>query len=165
MANSVGGKLRLDAEVYFLTVNEKVRVEDAKVYFHLKGYQRARVTHLDVENRVIGKIIHRGRGNMLEIQGIKGGIRIHPKEEREITLGDKKIKVKELEICCPLLNKVLKPGETTRTWVGRKFDGIYVGFRKNEVSKIERTVEKEFGVKPLKHLEKKPEKVRKSTGS
>lgn len=156
MTAQLSGKLRLDAEVYFLTADEKVRVGDARVYFHLKGYERACVTHLDVENRVIGKIIHRGRGNMLEIKGIEGGIVVWPKEEREITLADKKIKVKALEIRCSLLNDVLKPGETTRTWVGRKFDGIYVGFRKEQISRMERTVEKNFGLKPLEHLEKRP---------
>lgn len=29
----------------------------------------------------------------------------------------------------PPLSKVLKPRETTRTWVGGKFGGIYIGFK------------------------------------
>lgn len=86
---------------------------------------------------VVGKIrldadvfSHRGRGNFLDIRGVAGGIVITPKVEREVKLNDKPILIKGLEIVCPFLEGVLELGETTRTWVGRKFDGIYIGFQK-----------------------------------
>jgi len=56
----------------------------------------------------------------------------------------------------PLLNKVLEEGKSTRVWVGRKYDGIYIGFRKEEIEKLEKVALEKFGIKPLKKLEKPP---------
>lgn len=151
----VVGKTRLDADVYFLTEDGKERLEDVGVYVHVKGYERARVTHLDVESKPVKKVVHRGRGNFLDIRGIAGGIVITPKVEREVKLDDRVILIEGLEILCPFLDGVLEPGETTRTSVGRKFDGIYIGFRREQILKLEKRAAIEFGVQPLKRLEKR----------
>lgn len=65
------------------------------------------------------------------------------------------ILIEGLKILCPFLDGVLEPGETTRTWVGRKFDGIYIGFRKERILKLERRAATKFGVRPLQHLEER----------
>jgi hypothetical protein len=147
------GKIGIDAEVYLVFQEEKLKVKEASVYVHVKGYMRARVTHVDVENRALGKIIHRGRGNMLEITGVQGGIAIRPKHVTEMDLGGSKILVDSLELLHPILNKVLKRGESTVTWVGRKYDGIYVGFKKPEIEKLERIIKMTYGITPMRHLE------------
>jgi len=152
MTGPAAGKFPLKAEVFLLSGDKKKKVEDAVVYIHLRGYARARVTHLDIEHRALGKLIHRGMGNFLDIEGIKGGIIIQPKVERQIELHGKEIAVQGLAVLSPLLNEVLKEGETTRTWVGRKFDGIYIGFRRNEIAKLEGLAAREFGAEPLEHL-------------
>lgn len=82
------GKIRVDADVYFLTRDGKERVEDVGVYVRVKGYERARVTHLDVEIELVKKVVHRGRGNFVDIRGIAGGIVITPKVKREVKLDD-----------------------------------------------------------------------------
>jgi len=110
---------------------------------------RARVTHLDVENRALGKIIHRGRGNMLEITGVQGGIEIRLKNPTEINLGESKILVYSLELLHPILNKVLKRGESTVTWVGRKYDGIYIGFKKPQIERLEHIAKMTYGITPM----------------
>jgi len=46
------GKIRRDAEVYLASQEERLKVTEAPVYIHVKGYMRARGTHLDIENRV-----------------------------------------------------------------------------------------------------------------
>jgi len=152
MTGPATGKFPLKARVFLLSDNKRKKVEDAMVYIHLRGYARARVTHLDIEHRALGKLIHRGMGNFLDIEGIKGGIIIQPKVERQIELHGKEIAVQGLAVLSPLLNEVLKEGETTRTWVGRKFDGIYIGFRRNEIAKLEGLAAKKFGARPLEHL-------------
>ena len=73
-------KIETDANVYLVLKERKIKVDDAAVFIHVRGYMRARVTHVDIEDRVLGKIIHRGRGNMLKIVGFRGGIEINPKE-------------------------------------------------------------------------------------
>jgi len=154
MTTASAGKIRINADVYLVLQKEKVKA-DADVYIHVKGYMRARVTHVDIEDKIFGRIIHRGRGNMLEIRGIKGGIEIKPKSPREMDINGSKILVHALEVHHPILNEVLGIGESTVTWVGRKYDGIYIGFKENEMKKLERIAEKTYGFKPMKHLANK----------
>jgi len=119
------GKLPLDAKVY-LNAEE---LPNVSVYIHLKGYSRATVTHLDVEHPKLNSIIPPKAKTFSWIVGIENGILI-------ITTKEDKV-----QILHPLLNKVLQRGEKTRTLVGGKFGGIFIGFRKREISKLEEIVE------------------------
>jgi len=148
------GKIKIDAEVYLVSQEEKLMPIEASVYIHVKGYMRARVTHVDVENRALGKIIHQGRGNMLEITGVRCGIEISPKNPTEIDLSGSRIVVRGLKLLHPILSEMFKIGESTVAWVGRKYDGIYVGFKRREIEKLEYFVKKKYGVTPMEHLEK-----------
>jgi len=115
------GKLALDARVYLNTEE----LANVNVYIHLKGYSRATVTHLDIEHPKLNSIIPPKAKTSNWIIGIENGILI-------ITSKDDKV-----QIIHPLLNKVLPRGEKTRTLVGGKFGGVFIGFRKREISKLE----------------------------
>jgi len=52
MVKEIHGKFRLDASTVLMPSERKI---DAEVYIHLKGYARARVSHLDVEKVGLGK--------------------------------------------------------------------------------------------------------------
>lgn len=133
------GIIDIDADVYLALQERKIKVHDAAVYIHVKGYMRARVTHVDIEDRILGKIIYRSRGNMLEVTGIKGGVEIKPRNPTEMEIYGSRTVVYGLEARHPLLNNVLKIGESTLTWVGRKYDGIYIGSKEafgKEVRKL-----------------------------
>jgi len=147
------GKIKLNAQTFLMPGRNRV---DASVYIHLKGFARARVSHIDIEKVGLGKVIHRGRGNFLHIKGIKQGLEIITKESREIEIDGKKSMVSSITILSPLLNEVLEENKSTRAWVGRKYDGIYIGFRKEEIEKLEKVALEKFGIKPLKKLEKPP---------
>jgi len=123
------GKIKLKAQTFLMPRRDKVY---ASVYIHLKGYARARVSHLDIEKVGLGKVIHRRRGNFLQVKGIKQGIEVTMRESREIEIDAKKSKVSSIVVLDPLLNEVLEENKSTRAWVGRKYDGIYIGFRKEE---------------------------------
>jgi len=147
------GKIKLNAQAFLMPRRDKVH---ASVYIHLKGYARARVSHLDIEKVGLSKVIHRGRGNFLQVKGIKQGIEVTIRESREIEIDGKKAEVSSIIILDPLLNEVLGESKSTRAWVGRKYDGIYIGFRKEEIEKLEKVALEKFGIKPLKKLEKPP---------
>jgi len=115
------GKLPLDAKVY-LNAEE---LANASVYIHLKGYSRATVTHLDIEHPKLNSIIPPKAKTSNWIVGIENGILIITSKEDKV------------QILHPLLTKVLQRGEKTRTLVGGKFGGIFIGFRKREISKLE----------------------------
>ena len=154
MRKNIPGKIQLSASTILMPCEREI---DAEVYIHLKGYARARVSHLDVEKIGLGRVIHRGRGNFLEIKGIENGIEVVLKEKRQITLDKEELAVSSIVIKCPFLNKIIEEGSSTRAWVGRKYDGIYIGFRKAELEKLEKLALEKFGMKPLKKLETKPE--------
>jgi hypothetical protein len=148
MTGPAAGKLELKkAKVYLQSKDKKILLEDPTVYVHLKGYALARVTHLDVEHDLLDNIVSPKRGYFLSIHGINGGIEI--KVEKEIKHENKTIAVIGVEIRHRNLNKVLEPGEKTRTWVGGKFGGIYIGFRKEHVERLEKLAREKFKAEPL----------------
>jgi hypothetical protein len=112
------GKFLIDAEVYLNA--DKIYAE---VYIHLKGYSYARVTHLDIESEKLN-LLRPKSGIFTNIHGIKDGLRL--------TVANQTVEVR-----CKLLNSVLKENERTRTWVGGKINGIYIGFRKFHIEKLE----------------------------
>lgn len=147
MTGPAEGKISLDSDVYLNTNRGSVKLEDAEVYIHMKGYSLARVTHLDVEHEILDNIIPPKRGRFLSIRGIKDGIEIILDEKKELSYRGRKFRPAVIQISCPILSRVLKLDQDTRTWVGGKFSGIYIGFRKNEVEKLEQVAEVELHFK------------------
>lgn len=129
MSGPAEGKIRLAAKVY-VVVKEKRKTVPAEVYIHLKGFAFARVTHLDIEHNDLEGII-RGRGEFLTIAGIPKGLRIETKRK----------KADSIDVLCPKLSKVM-PNKRVRTWVGGKPGGIYIGFRREQILKLERVANK-----------------------
>jgi hypothetical protein len=115
MTGPAEGKIPIRAEVYL-----KGKKIDADVYIHLKNFAMARVTHLDIESEKLN--LMKNKGDFFNIVGIERGIEI---PSLEVKVVFKKI-------------KILKAGEKTRTWVGQKVDGIYIGFRKEHIGILER---------------------------
>ncbi len=125
MTASAEGKLLLDAQVYL----NDVELVDAQVCIHLKGFARATVTHLDIEHPSLVNLIPPKTRAFFWIIGIENGILIRT------GTGDM------VKVICSLLNSVLPKGEKTKTCVGGKFSGLFVGFRKRELTKLEQLVD------------------------
>ena len=119
------GKLPLVANVY---LNEE-ELQNAHVYVHLKGYARATVTHLDIEHPSLFDLIPPKVRTFIWIMGIEDGILIRTEK------GDM------VKVLCPLFNTVLPRGGKTKTCVGGKFSGIFIGFQKRELTKLEAIAE------------------------
>ena len=121
-----------------LLENARVFIDDreikAGVYIHVKGFSLARVTHLDIENEELNNILRPKEGGFFSVYGINGGIEI-------------KLEKKRVRVLHEFLNDVLKKGEKTRTWVGGKEGGIYVGFKKDQIVKLENIAREKFGFK------------------
>jgi len=115
MTGFAKGKILLPAKVFL--DQEKI---EASVFIHVKGYALARVTHLDVEGKALD-FKSGSKGMFCSLKGLEGGI--------EIEFGI---------IRCNLLNLVLKPKEKTRAFLGFKEGGIFIGFRKKYIERLER---------------------------
>jgi hypothetical protein len=121
MTGPTAGKLPIEAQVYL----NDAELEDAQVFVHLKGFARATVTHLDIEHPSLVTVIPPKVRTFLWIVGVENGILIRTEK------GD------TVKVICPLLNQVLPQGEKTKTCVGGKFKGWFIGFRKREMLKLE----------------------------
>jgi hypothetical protein len=140
------GKLELKkAEVFLVSKRKKVRLSGATVFIHVKGFSLARVTHLDVEHDILDNIIPPKRGYFLTIRGIRDGIKIELEKPKEIEYKNKKLLVSSIMVLHPYLKKILK---STRTWVGGKFGGIYIGFRKEQINRLEAIAREKFAFIP-----------------
>ncbi|MCX8205458.1 MAG: hypothetical protein N3H31_07410 [Candidatus Nezhaarchaeota archaeon] len=139
MTGEAEGKLKIPCEVRVVT-SRGVKRLDAEVFIHVKGYSLARVTHLDIEHPELDGVLPPRGGGFFTIEGVAGGLRISFKPAQR--------GVSSIEVASPLLNEVLGPGESTRTWVGGKLGGIYVGFRREEVRKLEGVAQRVFRVEP-----------------
>ena len=143
MTGRAEGKLELEKARVFLASNQnKVELEDATVFIHVKGYSLARVTHLDIEHEILDNIIPPKRGYFLRVEGIGDGIKIELEKPKEVEYKNKKLLVNSIAILHPYLKKILL--KSTRTWVGGKFGGIYIGFRKEQIAKLEKIAKEKF---------------------
>ena len=126
MTGDALGKIKIpDAKVFVTKQNNTYELRDPNVYIHLKGYSYARVTHLDIEHRDLNNLIQ-GKGGYYRIEGIPYGIVIHIEQGRKIVVRHK------------LLNEILTENESLYTWIGSKVDGIYIGFKKKYIPKLEK---------------------------
>lgn len=111
----------------------------------MKGYSLARVTHLDLESEVMNEILRPGSGEYVPLKVEEGTLRITLREPRYVkSLG---IMVREIRVVCDELAKAL--GEGVRSWgfLGGKWGGVFLGFRKELLEGLERLACAK-GVKP-----------------
>ncbi len=133
------GKLKVDAKTILVTA-EGFRVLDAEVYIHLKGYSLARVTHLDIETPVLNELLPPKHSIFLPVTGTGEGIMVH---------FDRMIKGVKLRVDSKMLaGRLLKFGEKTWIYVGGKVGGIFLGFKRDYVRRLEKIAEEFYGLTP-----------------
>ena len=133
------GKIRIDAAVVLVSP-EGFKQLDAEVYIHLKGYSRARVTHLDVETPFLNKLLPPGSSGFFPARGdgVEVSIELH-----------RLLKGFELAVRSRVLAEhLLRNGERTWVYVGGKPGGIFIGFKKQYVLRLEEIALKYYGLKP-----------------
>ncbi|HID72682.1 TPA: hypothetical protein EYP38_01960, partial [Candidatus Micrarchaeota archaeon] len=119
MTGPAPGKVLLrGARVFVCTPGGCEEVEGAEVYIHLKGYSRARVTHLDVEAERLNELVPPKGGGFHKLRRADGGIRV----DLSRLMRGLSIVVKHEAIA-----DLLKPGEEFWCYVGGKPGGVYIG--------------------------------------
>lgn len=132
MTGPAPGKIPLrSARIYIKTGSGKILLEDAQVYIHLKGYSRARVTHIDIEHPKLNEIIPPKRGGFYKLLWYPKGVEI----DLSRLLPGLSIIVED-----EALSKLLKPFEKSWCYVGGKQGGIFVGLKKNLIKRLESLV-------------------------
>ncbi len=135
------GKVKLNARVYLKFSRETLEVSDAEVYLHVKGWSRARVTHIDVESRVMNEYVALPKqGFYAKTVYTRRGLWIHA--------------LRALKPCTILLVEkevlpiVFSIGEESWCFIGGKISGIYIGFRKKYIERLEQLAYTKWGLKP-----------------
>ncbi len=130
------GKVKLDVSVVLVYAGSVERLE-ADVYLHLRGWSRARVTHLDVEapgvERLVGGL---GSGVGAWIRSITAGIAVEP---RGLPW--------RLELRGDILNVLERVGGC-RGFVGGKHGGIFIGMESKCLRMLEEEAAKKYHITP-----------------
>ncbi len=135
------GKIPLNAVVELILGAEPIVVQDAEVYLHLKGWSRAFVTHIDVEAPIMNEYIARPRSGFYAKMIYRPlGLII----EAARALKPCVIRIREAE----LFPKVFSIGEESWCFVGGKYGGIYIGFRKMYIERMESIARERWGIEP-----------------
>mgnify|MGYP000427391548 CR=1 FL=1 len=143
MTGPAPGKLRVkDAKVILTTPAGIRRLDDAEVYIHVKGWTLARVTHLDIEHPELNNYLPLKITGYYPITGTGWSLRV---------ILDKLIKGLWIDVESELLSKeFIKYGEKSWVYLGSKIGGIFLGFRKEYVRRLEKIAEKYYGISPKK---------------
>lgn len=116
-----------DARIILVSA-EGPRMLDAEVYIHLKGYSRARVTHLDIEHPALNEFFPPRTSFYARVRGMVDGF---------VADLSRYLKGVYVEVSSRTLRRLVRPGETTVAYVGGKEGGIFLGFRKQYVQRLE----------------------------
>lgn len=101
------------------------------VYLHVKGYSRARVTHVDVECSELNEALPPGSSTYATAYTRGGELRIRFREPLR-----RPRPAIELAIRCEELARALAPMRDV-VYVGGKEGGIFIGFRREQIGKLE----------------------------
>ena len=123
------GKIKIPGKVFL----DGIELDDSAIYIHVKGYSRARVTHIDIES-----------------PSLKGVIRPRHSAYPEV-------KWSELTVINVNNHKIIinseKLGEIIHLngnlYVGGKGKGIFLGFHREQIKEMENFASK-IGIKPKK---------------
>jgi len=120
---------KIPINITFLVDNKDIPCE---AYIHVKGYARANVTHLDLEGFEI-EGLEDGSPSVI-IGGDDGFTIILMKEAKLAGIKTKKMKILGL--------KLLEKGKRSGAWVGVKEGGLYIGFKKEVLKRLEEIARK-----------------------
>ena len=125
------GKIPIQGVVNLVMNGEIIKLEPCDIYIHVKGYSRARVTHVDIESPKLD-IRSYSEGVYAYVYGLTKGFKLILKKPLKIS--DKYVKEIIVKWDGP---KILEVGKSSIAYIGFKDGGIYVGFKKDVIRKLE----------------------------
>jgi len=144
MTGPAEGKISLNGVVEFKTVSGSQSI-DCDIYLHVKGYSLARVTHVDLENPVLNELLPPKKSLYLPFRIKSSKIEIILRDK--VYMKSLGTHVHRLIIYCPILASSLGEGVKSSVYIGGKYGGIFLGFKKEYVRRLESLAVK-LGVKP-----------------
>ena len=138
------GKIPIKAAVA-LSYMSRRKYFDCKVYLHVKGYSLARVTHVDVESPILNEILKPRESLYVPFKVVDNEVIVYFR--KVFYVKSLKAFANSLIIENEDLAKMLREGPF-KTYVGGKVGGIFLGFHKEVIRRLEDFASK-LGVTPL----------------
>ena len=130
------GKIPLNSRVYLAFGFNKYELNDCNIYLHVKGYSLARVTHIDVEHSLLNQIIKPYKREFLSLKVMGDSIIISLKRSHTVKDDGNRIEVSTIIIKSKEMARILGRIKTM-VYVGGKVGGIFLGFRKIIIRRLE----------------------------
>lgn len=125
------GKIKISGKVFL----DNKELTDACIYIHIKGYSRARVTHIDVQDPELKKIILPRHSDYPEVLWESPDVEIP-------------VKGHILKLESDILGNLIKLNGNI--YVGGKGKGIFLGLHKEQIIELEK-YGTSVGFPPQKH--------------
>ena len=137
MTGAAEGKIPLRGFVEL--IDDSAYRLDCDIYLHIKGYSLARVTHIDLENPILNKIVKPKKAMYLPFKVGYSKIIIFLK--KTIRINNPDVTIKKISIYCPELVDALGEDKSSYVYVGGKFGGVFLGFKKDFIKRLEALAE------------------------
>ncbi len=134
MTGPAPGKIPLDIDVKLCSRNRCVNIE-CDVYLHLKGYSLARVTHLDLENSILNQIVPPRHAIYRPFKVYDNILRINL--GKKYVLRELGIVANYIRLDGKVLSEIFNSGTHSWVYIGGKYGGIFLGFRKQQIIALE----------------------------
>jgi len=138
------GKIRLRGIVRLL--GDGKHNVDCEIYLHVKGYSLARVTHVDLENPIFNEFLKPKSSLYAPFKIKESKLIIFLK--KSVYMRSLGFNVNRLIVYSPELTSALGEGSYSYVYIGGKVGGIFLGFKKDFVRRLEKLAVK-YGYEPL----------------
>ncbi|MEM0139512.1 MAG: transferase [Ferroplasma sp.] len=127
----MAGKIEVEGTVFL----DGIKLQDARIFIHVKGYGRARITHIDIEDPALKKVILPRHSDYPEILW----------ESCEVEIP---VKGHILKIVSNVLGNLIKLNGNI--YVGGKGKGVFLGLHKEQIIELEKYATS-LGIPPQVH--------------
>ena len=140
MTGAGPGKIKLEASVLVYRGACRRPVPGVEVYLHVKGWSRARVTHLDIEAPELPGLLglKPGSGVYGVVYGTGGGLVFKPFKATW------RVEVVEYRV----IPRALPRGERVYGYLGGKEGGVFLGMESRILRTLESIARESYGVEP-----------------
>ncbi len=140
MSHNTLGRIEFNANVTICRVDGAEVTIPTTLYVHLKGFQGARSTHLDLTNSTIINMLKLRRGGIYALMNNNGDvIEINISKQDSSLIGITKLKIKSS------LFSNLRTTETGEwIWVGVKGGNLIINLKREHIRSIENIIKEKY---------------------
>lgn len=140
MLHDTIGKIEFGADVIIYKTDGEVVATSTQLYVHLKGFQGARSTHLDLANSTIINALKLRRGGIYALMTNNDDvIEIHVSKQDSNLIGISKLRIRS-----PLFINLQTSDTGEWIWIGVKEGNLIINLKKEHIRAIENIIKEKY---------------------